>query len=75
MGFGVNYYLPKESEFMRMESFINSKAAIADGKGSFSIQSIRVDDRPERDEVLVQIKAAGICHTDWDSQSWGQHSV
>jgi Zn-dependent alcohol dehydrogenase len=57
---------------MRMESFINSKAAIADGKGSFSIQSIRVDDGPERDEVLVQIKAAGICHTDWDSQSWGR---
>lgn len=50
----------------------NSKAAIADGLGNFSIQSIRVDDAPQEDEVLVQIKAAGICHTDWDSQSWGK---
>src|SRR5882762_4938303 len=51
---------------------LKSKAAIADGKGSFSIQSIVVDDTPAGDEVLVQIKAAGICHTDWDSQSWGR---
>lgn len=50
---------------------INSRAAIADGKGSFSIQQITVDE-PQGDEVLVQIKAAGICHTDWDSQSWGK---
>jgi S-(hydroxymethyl)glutathione dehydrogenase/alcohol dehydrogenase len=50
---------------------INSKAAIADGKGNFSIQQIEIDD-PQGDEVLVQIKAAGICHTDWDSQSWGK---
>jgi len=49
---------------------LNSKAAIADGLGNFSIQSIRVDDAPQEDEVLVQLKAAGICHTDWDSQSW-----
>ena len=51
---------------------IDSKAAIADGKGSFSIRSILVDDAPENDEVLVQIKAAGICHTDWDSLMWGK---
>lgn len=51
---------------------LNSKAAIADGLGNFSIQSIRVDDTPQADEVLVQLKAAGICHTDWDSQSWGK---
>jgi len=50
---------------------INSKAAIADGSGSFSIQQITIDE-PQGDEVLVQIKAAGICHTDWDSQSWGK---
>lgn len=51
---------------------LDSKAAIADGKGNFSIQTIRVDDIPQGDEVLVQLKAAGICHTDWDSQSWGK---
>ena len=50
------------------------KAAIADGKGSFVIDEIEVND-PDGDEILVQIKAAGICHTDWDSQSWGKQIV
>ncbi len=52
-----------------------SKAAITDGKGSFSIETIAVDENPQQDEVLVEIKAAGICHTDWDSQSWGRPLV
>jgi len=51
---------------------LHSKAAVADGNGNFAIQSIQVDDTPLGDEVLIQIKAAGICHTDWDSQSWGK---
>ncbi len=50
---------------------IKSKSAIADGNGNFVIQQIEIGD-PQGDEVLVQIKAAGICHTDWDSQSWGK---
>lgn len=50
---------------------LNSKAAIADGNGNYSIETIEIDD-PQGDEILVQIKAAGICHTDWDSQSWGK---
>jgi S-(hydroxymethyl)glutathione dehydrogenase/alcohol dehydrogenase len=50
---------------------IHCKAAIADGKGHFSIENIIVGD-PQGDEVLIQIKAAGVCHTDWDSQSWGK---
>ena len=53
---------------------ILSKAAIADGNGHFSIQTLEVES-PQGDEVLVQIKAAGICHTDWDSQSWGKPIV
>ena len=53
---------------------IKSKAAIADGKGNFSIQNIEIAD-PQNDEILVKIKAAGICHTDWDSQSWGKTLV
>ncbi|AEE48520.1 Zn-dependent alcohol dehydrogenase [Haliscomenobacter hydrossis] len=53
---------------------IQCRAAVADGKGGFSIQTIAVAD-PNGDEVLVQIKAAGICHTDWDSQSWGKALV
>ncbi|MBA4849565.1 alcohol dehydrogenase catalytic domain-containing protein [Emticicia sp. BO119] len=51
---------------------IHAKAAIANGGGDFSIQTIEVDDVPVWDEVLIQVKAAGICHTDWDSQSWGK---
>jgi S-(hydroxymethyl)glutathione dehydrogenase/alcohol dehydrogenase len=51
---------------------LQSKAAIADGKGSFSIQTIQIDDTLVGDEVLIQVQAAGICHTDWDSQSWGK---
>lgn len=53
---------------------ILSKAAIADGNGHFSIQTLAVA-APQGDEILVQIKAAGICHTDWDSQSWGKPIV
>src|SRR4051794_19471317 len=50
---------------------IKSQAAIADGKGKFSIQEIKIDE-PQGDEVLIKMRAAGICHTDWDSQSWGK---
>lgn len=50
---------------------LQCKAAIANGQGHFSIEEISIAD-PQGDEVLVEIKAAGICHTDWDSQSWGK---
>lgn len=53
---------------------ISGKAAIADGKGGYSIEEIQVGD-PGPNEVLVQIKASGICHTDWDSLSWGRPIV
>jgi S-(hydroxymethyl)glutathione dehydrogenase/alcohol dehydrogenase len=49
-------------------------AAIGDGKGAFVIEEIEVG-QPLADEVLVEIKAAGICHTDWDSKSWGRPLV
>jgi S-(hydroxymethyl)glutathione dehydrogenase/alcohol dehydrogenase len=42
------------------------KAAVADGKGSFTITDISIGE-PAADEVMVEIKAAGICHTDLDS--------
>lgn len=44
-------------------------AAIADGAGAFAIDEIDVAS-PLLDEVLVEIKAAGICHTDHASLSW-----
>ena len=48
---------------------MQAHAAIADGKGHFSIETTEVGN-PLEDEVLVEIKAAGICHTDHASLSW-----
>ena len=53
---------------------ITSKSAIAKGDGTFTIDQVMVAD-PKPDEVLVQIKAAGLCHTDYDSLSWGKPIV
>lgn len=50
------------------------QAAIATGSGSFQIDFIEVGE-PQGDEVLVELKAAGICHTDYDSLSWGKAIV
>lgn len=44
-------------------------AAIADGQGQFEIDEVEVGE-PLAGEVLVEIKAAGICHTDHASLSW-----
>jgi S-(hydroxymethyl)glutathione dehydrogenase/alcohol dehydrogenase len=51
-----------------------SKSAIATGDGKFIIDNVALSD-PKPDEVLVQIKAAGLCHTDYDSLSWGKPIV
>src|SRR3546814_844231 len=48
---------------------IDCKAAITDGNGHFTIESITVAP-PREDEVLVQLVAAGVCHTDYDSLRW-----
>ncbi|MGC6425337.1 MAG: Zn-dependent alcohol dehydrogenase [Lentimonas sp.] len=53
---------------------IQAKAAITDGKGSFTIETIEVN-RPKAGEVLVAIKASGVCHTDYDSLNWGYEHV
>ena len=53
---------------------INARGAVADGKGSFTIEDITVNP-PGPDEVLVAIKASGVCHTDWDSLNWGDQIV
>src|ERR1700733_7487733 len=50
---------------------ITCRAAITDGLGSFTIENIEVQD-PQHDEVLVKMKAASLCHTDYDSLSWGK---
>lgn len=53
---------------------ISCRAAIAQGDGSFLIDQIEVS-QPEPDEVLVKVKAAGLCHTDHDSLNWGKPIV
>jgi Zn-dependent alcohol dehydrogenase len=50
---------------------MKAKAAIADGNGNFIIDTIDVAN-PETDEVLVEIRAAGVCHTDYDSLTCGR---
>ena len=48
---------------------MQAQAAIADGKGHFALERLEVSE-PIADEVLVEIKAAGICHTDHASLNW-----
>ena len=49
---------------------IECKAAIATGDGRFQIDHIQVLP-PLGTEVLVEMKAASLCHTDYDSLNWG----
>lgn len=53
---------------------IIAKSAIATGDGHFVIDEVVLAD-PQADEVVVKIKAAGLCHTDYDSLSWGKPIV
>ncbi|MHA3771675.1 alcohol dehydrogenase catalytic domain-containing protein [Verrucomicrobiota bacterium sgz303538] len=49
-------------------------AAVADGHGQFTLEEIEVG-TPLADEVLVEIRTAGICHTDHASLSWNRPLV
>ncbi|MEN0048516.1 MAG: alcohol dehydrogenase catalytic domain-containing protein [Bacteroidota bacterium] len=53
---------------------IQSKSAVATGDGKFVIQNVELAE-PQSDEVIVKMKAAGLCHTDYDSLSWGKPIV
>ncbi|MFY0653146.1 MAG: Zn-dependent alcohol dehydrogenase [Cyclobacteriaceae bacterium] len=53
---------------------IQCKAAIATGDGNFIIDYVELAP-PMADEVIVKIKAAGLCHTDHDSLNWGKPIV
>ncbi|CAN5200620.1 Zn-dependent alcohol dehydrogenase [soil metagenome] len=50
------------------------KAAVATGEGNFSIEEIEIHD-PQEDELIIKMKAAALCHTDYDSLSWGKPIV
>jgi S-(hydroxymethyl)glutathione dehydrogenase / alcohol dehydrogenase len=47
---------------------MKARAAIADGCGNFTIDEYELG-APQAGEVLVQIKASGVCHTDYDSMN------
>jgi S-(hydroxymethyl)glutathione dehydrogenase/alcohol dehydrogenase len=49
-------------------------AIITDGRGNFVLDELGVGD-PQQGEVLVAIQASGVCHTDFDSMSWGRTCV
>lgn len=52
-----------------------TKAVISDGKGNYKTTTIHVG-APADNEVQIQIKASGICHTDWDSiQTWNKDFI
>lgn len=51
-----------------------SKSAVATGDGKFVIENVTLA-APQPDEVIVKMKAAGLCHTDYDSFSWGKPIV
>ncbi|NET31709.1 MAG: alcohol dehydrogenase catalytic domain-containing protein, partial [Cyanothece sp. SIO1E1] len=51
-----------------------SKSAIATGDGQFVIEEVSLA-TPQPDEVIVRMRAAGLCHTDYDSLSWGKPIV
>jgi S-(hydroxymethyl)glutathione dehydrogenase / alcohol dehydrogenase len=53
---------------------MTGKAAIADGSGSFWTEEI-VLSKPHENEVLVEIRASGVCHTDHDSLRWGKRII
>jgi len=50
---------------------VSARAIVTDGKGSFSFETLEID-APEANEVLVEIRASGVCHTDVDSMKWGR---
>lgn len=53
---------------------MEARAAITMGDGDFDIDAIEVAE-PEEGEVVVSIKAAGVCHTDFDSLTWGRRLI
>ncbi|MES2221546.1 MAG: alcohol dehydrogenase catalytic domain-containing protein [Acidobacteriota bacterium] len=50
------------------------RAAVTEGDGTFSIESVAMD-APATGEVMIAIKASGVCHTDWDSLRWKKRLI
>jgi S-(hydroxymethyl)glutathione dehydrogenase/alcohol dehydrogenase len=60
--------------FQKYKKMLQSKSAIATGNGKFVIENVTIA-APKADEVIVKMKAAGLCHTDYDSLSWSKPIV
>ena len=44
---------------------MRARGAVTDGTGAFAVEDLEVDD-PGPGEVLVELRASGVCHTDHD---------
>lgn len=51
-----------------------ASAIVTCGDGAFQLAQVDVSS-PAHEEVLIDIRASGICHTDYDSMSWRQPLV
>jgi Zn-dependent alcohol dehydrogenase len=51
-----------------------AKAILTRGDGLFFLDEVRLG-APEANEVLVEIRASGVCHTDFDSMTWGRAMI
>jgi S-(hydroxymethyl)glutathione dehydrogenase / alcohol dehydrogenase len=51
-----------------------AQAIVTNGDGDFSLEEVFLDD-PQPGEVLVEIRASGVCHTDFDSMSWKRRMI
>lgn len=51
-----------------------AKAIVTDGKGEFALRQVELG-TPQKEEILVEIRASGVCHTDFDSMSWGRRMI
>lgn len=49
---------------------MESQAIFTPGDGTFRVETLEVG-YPGPGEALVRIRASGVCHTDFDSMSWG----
>ncbi len=49
-------------------------AAVGRGDGTFAVETVGLDE-PQQGEVLVAIRASGVCHTDWDSLRWERRII
>jgi len=53
---------------------LSAQAIVTDGFGNFELKQVLLGD-PQGNEVLVEIKASGVCHTDFDSLSWKRRMI